>query len=129
MDWDDNVSDMSDEVNRVYVSNDDLAEAEISLANSAFLHRITIRGTKFSLEKVMHATIADATSYFHGIKIDNGSNKKSIMKLEQYTQYCPKFGINESIGLSDKRGVRVIGVYKRSVATAAIQITFKDLGI
>lgn len=77
----------------------------------------------------MHAMIADETADFHGIKIDTGANKMSILSLEQFTQYCRKFGLEESIDVRDRSGVRGIGGNEMSVGTAAIQIPFKDLGI
>ena len=107
------------------------AELERSFANSAFLHGSGFsRDQKMRMEE-MERGLRDESQrpYFKGSMIDTGSNRSSIISLNQYQAYCREFSIPAAIDKSEKRSINGLGGKTKSVGSVLIPIPFPELGI
>lgn len=95
-------------------------------SNMALIHSLEINGDiKVEVKTGIFAGQSELYSEFMGIKIDTGTNRRSIMSANQYCTYCVTFYIPSAIRPSDGRWVNGIGVDRRSAGTVKIQVPFR----
>lgn len=80
-----------------------------------------------ALVKSIHTRLEDSTLKFHGVKIDTGANRKSIMSTQQYGAFCRVFGLKKAFNYTQNLAVKGIGGKQPGVGTESIKIPFKKL--
>lgn len=106
----------------VYISVADLAGFEANLETVALIHGVMDTEIRPRHESMTACTIGVNNVHFHGIKNYTGTKRMSIMSLEQYRQYCARFGLNLAICTACKREVNGIGGRRKSIDVAIVQV-------
>lgn len=102
-------------------------DAQIFLANISFVHGKTFSThLKRDTGDVVNV-LSDRQHSFRGIVLDTGANRRSVMCLNQYRQYCKLFHLPMKIDHSDQGGLIGLGGRVRAIGSATISIPFKDL--
>lgn len=99
----------TNEIDFINVAEDELHDLQPNLANSAFIHGLSVCEPQYKITEVIDLSIPDTKVALQVVTIDTCANNKSIVSIDQYWQYFRRFGLQQAIIPSCRRNIKGIG--------------------